>query len=124
RGQAQPGPAADAVLHGRTGAAGSSGGGRDPDVDAEQAPLPRRPVAVRPAQRQRGVLRGGPSVRADRGHGDPRRRAGGGAGVAGGSWVLTLRRLAARINAEDRWQQIEWTPAWRLNIHDTEKSFH
>ena len=44
RRQAQPGPAADAVLHGRAGARGAPRGGRDPDVDAEQAPLPGRPV--------------------------------------------------------------------------------
>jgi len=50
RGQAQPGPAADALLHGRAGARGSPGGGRGPDVDAEQAPLPGRPGPVRPAE--------------------------------------------------------------------------
>ncbi len=67
----QPGPAADAVPHGRAGAPGTPGGGRDPDVDAEPAPLPGRPQPVRPAQRQRGVLRRGPPLRPDRGHGDP-----------------------------------------------------
>ena len=95
-GQAQPGPAADPVLHGRAGAPGSPGGGRDPDVDAEQASLPGRPEPVRPAERQRGVLRRGPPVRADRGHGDPRRRARPGPGLAGRPRLLTAPGPAGR----------------------------
>ena len=42
---------------------------RDPVLGAQQAPLPRRPRAVRAEERQRGLHRGRPPVRADRGDG-------------------------------------------------------
>src|SRR5205085_1175113 len=45
-------------------------------VDAQQAPLHRRPCAVRHRQRQRGLLCVRPPVRPDRGHGHARRRSG------------------------------------------------
>src|SRR5262249_42150717 len=45
-----------------------------PLLDAEQAPLRRRPEAVRPGQPERGLLGRGPSVRVDRGDRQARRR--------------------------------------------------
>ena len=66
--------AADPVRDGDGGHRGRPGHLRGPARAAEQAPLPRRPRTVRPGQRQRGVLRGRPSVRADRGDGAGRRR--------------------------------------------------
>ena len=49
-------------------------GGRGPALAAQQAPLPGRPGALRPEERQRGLLRRRPPVRPDRGHGAARRR--------------------------------------------------
>ncbi len=54
---------------GRGGARGVPDGRRDPVLDAQQAPLPRPDGPFRAVQRQRGVLRGGPALRADPGRG-------------------------------------------------------
>ena len=66
--------AADALRDGRGGAGGVPDGRRGAPVDAQQAPLRRRPVAVRARERQRGLPRRRPPVRADRGRRRPRRR--------------------------------------------------
>ena len=81
RGQAQPGPAADAVLRWarqvlRAHPRWPRSGCRCRTSTTSSSTWP-----VRPAQRQRGVCRRRPPVRADRGHGDPRRRA-----PAGRAW--------------------------------------
>ena len=52
----QPRAAADPVRHGRGGAREPPGGRGDQVLRAEQAPLPRRPVAVRCREPERGVL--------------------------------------------------------------------
>src|SRR5207249_3617193 len=73
-GDVQPVAAGDAVRDGPAGPRRAAGGRRGPAVVAEPAPLPRRPHALRPGQPRRGVPRGGPAVRADRGHGTAGRR--------------------------------------------------
>ena len=60
-------PAADAVPDGRGGARGTSRGGRDQVLRTQQAPLRRRPVAVRRGEQQRGLHRRRPALRPDRG---------------------------------------------------------
>ena len=47
---------------------------RDPLLDAEQAPLPRRPQPVRRGEQERGLPRRRPALRLHRGHRPPRRR--------------------------------------------------
>ena len=59
--------AADAVRDGLGGAGGVPVGGRGAAVDAQQAPLRRRPLAVRAGEPERGLPRRRPPVRADRG---------------------------------------------------------
>src|SRR5205814_801772 len=104
RDQAQPLAAADALCHGRGCAPGSSGGRRDPDDDAEPAPLRGRPLAIRHGQRQRGFPRRGPAVRLDRRHRLARRRSGAGPGLVmqflqPATWSEALAMKAANPEA-------------------------
>ena len=59
---------------GQARADGAPGDRRDPVLGAQQAPLPRRPRAVRPGQPRRGVHRRRPSLRPDRVQRRPGRR--------------------------------------------------
>src|SRR6476469_8387390 len=99
RRHAFPVTAANPLRHGRAGATAPGGAGRGSAVAAQQAPLPRRPVAVRAGQPRRGLLRRRPAVRAHRGHGRPGRRTGPGSGVVVIEWTSSDRPL--------------WTKRWR-----------
>ena len=69
RRQLLPGAAGDPVRDGQPRARAAPRDRRDPLLAAEQAPLPRRPRALRARQPERGLLRGRPPVRPDRGGG-------------------------------------------------------
>src|SRR6516225_1708312 len=108
RRHAQPVAAADPVRDGRGRARGLPGGGRGPPLAAQQASLSGGPRPARPGQPRRGVLRGGPALRADRGDRVPGRcaRRGPGAPVVSAEpaadLVVTGARLLATCDADRR----------------------
>ena len=72
----QPGAAADHVRDGRGDDRRAAGDRRGAVLDAEQAPLRRRPQPVRPGEPERGLPRRRPALRLHRGHHPQRRRPG------------------------------------------------
>src|SRR6516225_11180386 len=104
----QPVAAADPVRDGRGRARGLLRGRRGPPHAAQQASFPCGPWPVRPGQPRRGVLRGGPALRADRGDRVPRRRARRGSGASvvspepGADLLVTGAKLVATCDADRR----------------------
>ena len=75
---------------------------RDPLLDAEQAPLPRRPQPLRRGEQERGLPRRRPALRLHRGHRPPRRRPEPRAGrVRPRSGLVTPAMAAPRSRTRD-----------------------